>query len=267
MAAPLPLIRKFYALTSRVTEALNERAGDGEPRYEYDPIDVLPFFEKWIRIRAELIASEPELDDIAPCTLPTPIVHERYGFVAFEGRGFIHRESIVRIHKEFRNVWDILHHPSREGSQITIDREGIFVGGKPFDAMLAVTSIIRAATKSITIVDGYVSDHTISLLGVKADPVASRILTGSANGALVTAAKLFNTQYAAGPPVELRTTKAFHDRFIVVDDAEYYHFGHSLKDAAKKQAFMFSRIEEPTIIKAAADLIAKEWTAATVVPL
>ena len=135
--------------------------------------------------------------------------------------------------------------------------------------MIAVTSILRATTKTITIVDGYVSEHTLSLLAVKADLVAARILTQkqSANATLAAHAKAFIAQYAAGPPLEIRTTSAFHDRFIVIDDAEYYHFGMSIKDAAKKSAFMFSRIEEPAVLAALKAEIAKHWGAASVVPL
>lgn len=267
MTASLPLLRKFDALMNRVREAL-QKTGDGGPLWHHDPLDVHDLFKRWEKIRKELIATEPELDDLGAFSVPDPKVppaHDHWGY--HDGRGFFARDQILRLFSQMKDAWEVLNHPSRQVAQITIDREGVFVGGKPFDAMLAVTSIIRAATKSIMIVDGYVSDHTVSLLGVKADPVACRILTGSANGALVTATRLFNAQYAAGPAVEMRTTKAFHDRFIVIDDADYYHFGHSIKDAAKTQAFMFSRIEEPEIVKAVATLIAKEWTAATQVQL
>jgi hypothetical protein len=267
MTASLPLIRKFTALTNRVTEALNARDSDRELRYHFDPIDAVPWFERWVKIRAELMATDAEFDDIPQCIVPTPTPSKPDEWGYFEGRGFIHRDAIVRMFKQMNDVWDVLKHPTRDVPQVSIDREGVFVGGQPFDAMMAVTSIIRAATKSITIVDGYISDHTISLFGVKADPVVARILTRSSNGTVVTAARTFNAQYSAGPPLEIRTTAAFHDRFIAVDDGEYYHFGHSIKDAAKRQAFMFSRIEEPAVVAAVAALITREWGTATVVPL
>jgi len=266
MTASLPLIRKLNALTNRITEALNV-VFDDEPQWHFDPLDAVLWFEKWIKIRAELMATEPELDDIPECQVPQPKHEAPDSWGDFDGRGFISREPILRMHKDIRSAWDVLNHPSRQVAQVSIDREGVFVGGKPFDAMMAITSIVRAATESVAIVDGYVSDHTISLLGVKADPVAARILTRSSNPTLVTAARTFNAQYSAGPPLEIRTTAAFHDRFIAIDDADYYHFGHSIKDAAKRQAFMFSRIEEPAVVTAVAALIAKEWAAATVVPL
>ncbi len=270
MTAPLPLIRKFQALTNRVDEALGQTAlseGTKVPRYSFDPLDILPLFERWTTIRAELIATEPELADLPECVPPMPIVTEIAPGMYSPER--IDRTPIERMRNHMRDAWDILNHPSRQIPQVSIYREGIFVAGQPFDAMIAVTSILRVATKSITIVDGYISEHTLSLLRVKADLVAARILTQkqSANATLVTHAKAFIAQYAAGPPLELRTTSSFHDRFIVIDDTEYYHFGASIKDAAKKSVFMFSRIEEPVVLAALKAEIAKQWGAASVVPL
>ncbi len=119
------------------------------------------------------------------------------------------------------------------------------------------------------IVDGYVSEQTLSLMGVKADAVAGKILTRaqSANPTFVNHAKAFNAQYAAGPPLEVRTTAAFHDRFIMIDDTDYYHFGTSIKDAAKRNAFMFSKIKEPAVLATLKTGIANEWATAAVVAL
>ena len=47
-----------------------------------------------------------------------------------------------------------------------------------------------------------------------------------------------NQQY---PPVEIRTSDRFHDRFLIIDST-VYHLGASLKDLGKK-LFAFSRME------------------------
>lgn len=268
MTASPPLIRKLQALTNRVVEALSETVGT-ELRWHFDALVAMPWFERWVKIRAELIATEPELDEIPMCVVPTPIRDKETSWGWFEGRGYIDRNTVIRMHKDMKDVWDILNHPSRQISRVSIDREGVFVGGQPFDAMLAITSIIRAATTSVIVVDGYVSEHTISLLGVKAAPVTGQILTRpqSANSTLVTAARTFNAQYSVGPPLEVRTSGAFHDRFILVDYTDCYHFGHSLKDAARRQVFMFSRIEEPAVVNLLRTTVAKEWAAAAIVTL
>jgi hypothetical protein len=43
--------------------------------------------------------------------------------------------------------------------------------------------------------------------------------------------------------LEIRISKDYHDRFLIIDETTFYHFGASLKDLGNK-AFMFSKIEE-----------------------
>ena len=43
--------------------------------------------------------------------------------------------------------------------------------------------------------------------------------------------KKFNEQYSV---LDLKTTRAFHDRFLLIDEAFGYHIGASIKDAGKK---------------------------------
>lgn len=267
MAASPALLRKFYVLMNRVTENLDER-DEGEPFAYFDTAHAVPWFERWIKIRAELMATETEFDDLPTCTVPQPR-HEPAG-ADFEGRGHIDRGHVWRMWETMKDVADTLNHPSRQVAQVSFTREGVFLGGQPFDAMMAVRSILGAAKASITLVDNWVSEDTLHLIAAKADAVAAEILSQNLKpsaGAFVAAAKLFNSQYGGGPPLEVRTTSAFHDRFIVIDDTDCFHFGASIKDAAKKNAFMFSKIEEPAFVALVKATVAKEWAAATPVAL
>lgn len=45
-------------------------------------------------------------------------------------------------------------------------------------------------------------------------------------------------------PIEARTYKSSHDRFLIIDNTEVYHIGASLKDLGKKM-FAFSKLELP----------------------
>jgi hypothetical protein len=155
---------------------------------------------------------------------------------------------------------------------VTIGREGLLVSGQPFDAMLAMSAIIRTATKSVLVIDGYVDEQTLNLLRVKEASVAVRILTFPAKSpasaaAFVAYARAFQAQVPSASALEVRTSSKFHDRFIVLDDDAYYHFGASLKDAGKGKASMFSRIEEPAMVAALRGEIAAAWDAATILPL
>lgn len=53
-----------------------------------------------------------------------------------------------------------------------------------------------------------------------------------------------NDQY---PPVDVRTCKLSHDRFLIIDNTEVYHIGASLKDLGKKM-FAFSKLDIPAAV-------------------
>ena len=55
----------------------------------------------------------------------------------------------------------------------------------------------------------------------------------------------FNNEY---PTLKVAKTNKFHDRFIVLDNAEMYHLGASIKDLGKK-CFGINKIEDIKIIK------------------
>ena len=65
------------------------------------------------------------------------------------------------------------------------------------------------------------------------------LLTRNISKSLAQDVKKFNTQY---PLIEIREFKNAHDRFIIIDSVEVYHFGASLKDLGKRW-FAFSKME------------------------
>jgi hypothetical protein len=52
-----------------------------------------------------------------------------------------------------------------------------------------------------------------------------------------------NAQYEA---IQINEFKRSHDRFLIIDDNEIYHFGASLKDLGKKW-FAFSKFEKEAV--------------------
>ena len=55
----------------------------------------------------------------------------------------------------------------------------------------------------------------------------------------------FDAQY---PTLDIKHTKLFHDRFLILDNSTSYHIGASIKDAGKK-CFAINLIEDIEIIK------------------
>jgi hypothetical protein len=262
MPVSAALGRQFDALLNRVEDALAPTptsATSTYVEYELDAGHIRPLFERWSKVREALMEND---DEFAYMSSPPTFKVDADG--SYHNRGSVRRNYVERLRDDMRDFADVLRHPSKAGQQLSLDREGIFTAGQPFDAMLAITSILRAAKTSILVVDGYIDDKTLNLLTVKGVGVAARIITGpkaKLTPPFLQSAAAFVAQYNA---LEIRVSKTFHDRFVVIDDADYYHFGATLKDAGKN-TFMFSRIEEPAVVTALKAEIAKEWTNGTVV--
>ena len=118
-------------------------------------------------------------------------------------------------------------------------KQGIFFDGQFFDAHRFVSDLFRSAERSIIIIDNYLDDTVLTHLTKRKEGVKVQLLTRNASEALAQDVEKFNKQY---PPIELRKFDGAHDRFIIIDDAEIYHFGASLKDLGKRW-FAFSRME------------------------
>lgn len=140
-------------------------------------------------------------------------------------------------------------------SSIEETREGVYVAGQYFDALEPVREILSRATRSIVIIDGYLNEDVLSLLTSKETGVEVNIMTRDLSPALKIAATAFNKQYGK---LSIRTSQAFHDRFLIIDDNYFYHFGASIKDLGR-QGFMFSRIEELKAIETLRKEFTQEW--------
>ena len=118
-------------------------------------------------------------------------------------------------------------------------KEGIFYDGQIFDAYKFVSDIIKAAKKSITLIDNYVDESVLTLLSKRNKSVEATIFTAAISTQLKLDLKKFNSQY---PTINVKTFTKSHDRFLIIDNATVYHIGASLKDLGKKW-FAFSKIE------------------------
>ena len=149
----------------------------------------------------------------------------------------------------------------RPAESVKVTREGIYFAGQTFDALLKFQEIVSTAKHNISIIDGYVDEKVLKLLTAKATGIAVEILTFQVSPALQAAAVTFNTQYG---DLKIRTSRSFRDRFVIIDNNDFYHFWASIKDLARK-SFMFSKIEEQRVIDALRAQYASEWATATVV--
>jgi hypothetical protein len=118
--------------------------------------------------------------------------------------------------------------------------QGIYFEGQIFDAYLFVSNLVRSAKRSIILFDNYVDDSILTLLDKRENTVKATIYTQKIDKKLQLDIQKHNSQY---PPIEIKIIKTIHDRFLLIDNNEVYHFGASLKDLGKKW-FAFSRLND-----------------------
>ena len=117
-------------------------------------------------------------------------------------------------------------------------KEAIIFDGQIFDAYTLMCDLIRSATSRIIIVDNYIDDSVFRQLAKRAVGVSATIFTPSISRTLCQDLERHNAQYA---PIEVRTFRRAHDRFLIIDDT-VYHVGASFKDLGKKLT-AFSKME------------------------
>lgn len=139
--------------------------------------------------------------------------------------------------KKFEEVFDAI-----QSKGITPEK-GIFYDGQVFDAYKFVSDIVRSAHSSIILIDNYVDDTVLTLFCKRRKDVSLTIFTKNIYRQLLLDLAKFNSQY---PPVEIKEFKKAHDRFLIVDDKEVYHFGASLKDLGKRW-FGFSKFDKEAV--------------------
>ena len=175
----------------------------------------------------------------------------------------IHSAQLPIIQNNIECYLDILSSISTENASVT--KEGIFFPCQSFDALMLVHKILSEAEQSITLIDGFVDRDILDLISCKKAGVKVEIMTfETPSNAFRVLASRFNSQYG---DLSIRLSNKFHDRFLFVDEIDFYHFGASIKDAANRKAFMFSRIEEELIIYSLKNKFTEYWDEAAIFDL
>ncbi|MHB9011615.1 MAG: ORF6N domain-containing protein [Ignavibacteriaceae bacterium] len=146
-------------------------------------------------------------------------------------------EHEIKTDKKFNEVFDALQ------SKELDPKQGIFYDGQIFDAYKFVSGLVRKAEKSILLIDNYIDETVLSLFTKRKHNVAVTIFTKEISKPLSLDITKFNSQYQ---PVEVKIFKNSHDRFMIIDNKDVYHFGASLKDLGKKW-FAFSKFDKGAI--------------------
>ena len=110
--------------------------------------------------------------------------------------------------------------------------EKLFFDGHEYDAYEKIVEFIRKAKSEIVIIDSYADNVVLQILGKKRTGVYATIVKGP--NARLTSLDIskFNAQFSN--TLNVITSAAFHDRFIILDHALLLHVGASLNHIGKK---------------------------------
>lgn len=135
-------------------------------------------------------------------------------------------EQRLSLHDEqFNKIFEAI-----ENNEVQ-QKQHIFYDGQIFDAYLFVSDIIKSAKTSIKLLDNYIDESTLVLFTKRDIKVTMKIYTKTLSKQLQLDLQKHNAQY---PKIEIETFDLSHDRFLIIDDIDVYHFGESLKDLGKK---------------------------------
>ena len=152
----------------------------------------------------------------------------------------------------------------REGQLVpaTADvSELFFPVGTQHDAYSEIKRLLQKATKSLSIIDPYVDSSLFKVLGtISTGSIEIKLLTYSMPSDFSHEAQIFLAQHT-NIELQVKKSKEFHDRFVILDDNECWHVGASIKDAGIR-AFMLNQVLDEENRNALISQLRNTWSAA-----
>ena len=126
-------------------------------------------------------------------------------------------------------------------------KEKVFVEGKMLDAQVELTRIVKTAKKRIVLIDNYIDERTLMLLGNRRAKVICTVYTLRPNSPKLSPALANYAKEYPALPITVKGYKKSHDRFLIVDNT-VWHIGASLKDAGSALFAMMKMELDPAVI-------------------
>jgi hypothetical protein len=136
-----------------------------------------------------------------------------------------------------------------------------FGPGAAYDFLKSLKDVLKIAVSDLFIIDPYIDgdifDTYISDLDSR---VSARILTDKFPPSLKPAVAAFRSQHSI--QLDVRASKAIHDRVVFVDRSACWVLGQSVKDAARRKPTYLAPLSPDIVAPKLADYEAI-WSAAT----
>ena len=153
-------------------------------------------------------------------------------------KGYSLNNRINRIEDRVETLNDKVNGIDLQIRSQALPAQGVFFNGQIFDAYTFVSDLIRKAKSSLILIDNYIDDTVLTHFIKRENGVEFIIYTKYISKQLKLDIEKHNLQYQ---PVKIWKFDKAHDRFLIIDQKEIYHFGASLKDLGKKW-FAFSKL-------------------------
>jgi hypothetical protein len=120
-------------------------------------------------------------------------------------------------------VFDVVNGEAPVSALIApITSSGVITQSKGFE----LDAILKSANNTLILIDQFLkADHLTDLLSVVPAGIAVRVLAGlESKGQYLSKRSALD---CLPQRVEVKFSKRFHDRYVIVNDSEYFHFGYS----------------------------------------
>lgn len=144
---------------------------------------------------------------------------------------FLH--SPVMSESSISNIFGTLYRAIADLEiQVPVETEVNFGAGDVYDFFKALNKVIASAEKTLLIIDPYLDETVFDhYLNSRQPDVQVRLLVNKKAESLLPSSEKYTTQF--GDVLEIRKSKALHDRVIFVDSYACWLIGQSISHAAK----------------------------------
>ena len=108
---------------------------------------------------------------------------------------------------------------------------GIIPAGTEFDSQRQVSRLVESAKSEIVIIDPYADATILDVLSVKGANVTVRLVCKNRGKPTASEIAKFNKQYKG---LTVSYSDDFHDRFVIIDNAELHNFGSSVNSLGQR---------------------------------
>ena len=126
-------------------------------------------------------------------------------------------------------------------------KEKVLCDGQMLDAQFELTRIIKTAKKRIVLIDNYIDERTLMLLGNRRAKVECTVYTLKPNSPRLAPALANYAREYPSLPITIKGYKKSHDRFLIIDNT-VWHIGASLKDAGSALFALMKMELAPSVI-------------------